>query len=83
MAFQIFLILATNHPTMNSAVGIAIIIPAIALLGMTTIAANYNPAPAHAVKNTCKFVAEPHQCFSNRNDCEQYASSVGVECKKL
>ncbi|MBV9176197.1 MAG: hypothetical protein JO297_04090 [Nitrososphaeraceae archaeon] len=67
---------------MERPMGIAIIILTIALLGMTAIAVNYNPAPAHAVKDTCKFVAPPHQCFSNRHDCEHYASSVGVTCAK-
>jgi hypothetical protein len=68
---------------MNPTIGIIIIISAITLIGMATITVNYSPVPAPAVKNTCKFVAEPHQCFTNRKDCEQYASSVGVECKKL
>ena len=68
---------------MERATSIAVIISTIALLGVTAIAVNYNPAPAHAVKDTCKFVAPPHQCFSNRHDCEHYASSVGVTCAKI
>jgi hypothetical protein len=68
---------------MNPVIRIAIIISAITLVGMVGIAVNYIPAQAHAVKDTCKFVAPPHLCFSNRHDCEHYASSVGVTCNKL
>jgi hypothetical protein len=64
-------------------ISIAIVISAITLVAAAAIAVNYSPTPAHAVKNTCKFVAEPHHCFSNRHDCEQYANSVGVTCNKL
>jgi hypothetical protein len=63
---------------MNPTIGISIVISAITLVGMVGTPVNYSPAPAHAVKDTCKFVAPDHACFSNRHDCEQYANSVGA-----
>jgi hypothetical protein len=55
--FYIFLYTTrfTDHVIMNLAIGIAIIISAIALVGMASIAVNYySPAPAHAQKSTNK-----------------------------
>lgn len=83
MFFKSFVLGIKTKNKLNSAVHIAIIASAIVLMGTVAIAVNYSPAPAHAAKDTCRFVAEPHVCFSNRHDCEQYASSVGVTCNKL
>ena len=56
---------------MNQALGIAIIISAVTLVGTAAMAVNYSPAPAHAF---CKGWLLPGSqgqiCFQTKKQCE-------------
>jgi hypothetical protein len=63
----------------RTAISIAIIIPAITLVGMAAIAVNYSPAPAHA--QTCKGFIFPQthgtECFPSKKACEDALVAAG------
>ena len=63
---------------MDRATNIAIIISAIALVGVAAVAVNYSPAPAHA--QLCKGWLLPESqgqtCFKSKRECEQYLQSI-------
>ena len=70
---------------MNPTICIALIISAIALVGLLAIAVNYGSVPAHAQQ--CQSTggkgwfppgSQGQTCFTNRHDCEQYLSRGSI-----
>jgi hypothetical protein len=56
---------------MHQAIGVAIIISAVTLVGMAAIAVNYSPAAAHAKQCWLVPGSGGSPCYDNRHDCEQ------------
>jgi hypothetical protein len=69
---------------MSQVVQIAIIISAIVLVGMASIAVNYSPAPAHAAQCWVQpGSAGSGQCYGSRGQCDQsLPPDSAVKCQK-
>ncbi|MFL6420657.1 MAG: hypothetical protein ACJ71P_14810 [Nitrososphaeraceae archaeon] len=67
---------------MNPTICIAIIISAIALVGMVVIAVNYSLTPAHAKQCWLRPGSGGSPCFDNRHDCEQPIKDLGLTCHR-
>jgi hypothetical protein len=69
---------------MNQKISIAIIISAVALVGMAAIAVNYIPSPAHAAQCWLRPGSGGFPCYSNKHLCDQtLPPDAVVTCQKV
>jgi hypothetical protein len=61
---------------------IGIVISAIALLGMATMAVNYSPTYVHAKQCWLRPGSGGFPCYDNRHECEQPIKDLGLTCNR-